>query len=373
MIESAVIQAAKDRVPISQLFADFGYPVRSQWALCPFHNDSRPSCKVDDRYGNFRCWACGANGDHYDLIFHVRGQKHYGKALDELGGARPLSDAEKKSLAARHAQIEKEEKQREVQEQKEVQKIWREATQVRGTPVEKYLNNRFLVADPSWTFNIRYADLPFYGFKDTESREKSCLIQACPTMVAAIRDSGGNIIGIHRTFLAADGHSKLNPPGDMKRNTTKRILGRMNGGAIWLSHETNKVFIGEGIETTRAFQLMECSFLSGYGFAAAVSLFNMSGGSTESVAHPVSKEKRFPGPMPDMNKPGIILPKNTDAVGIIRDSDSDPYMTKAAILRAVRRFEREGKKIIGVMSADDGEDYNDMWVRLNNRESENVR
>jgi len=32
-------------------------------ALCPFHNDSRPSLDVDPRRQRYRCWACGKHGD----------------------------------------------------------------------------------------------------------------------------------------------------------------------------------------------------------------------------------------------------------------------------------------------------------------------
>lgn len=37
-------------------------------ALCPFHNDSRPSLQIDRKYQNFRCWACGAHGDVFDFV-----------------------------------------------------------------------------------------------------------------------------------------------------------------------------------------------------------------------------------------------------------------------------------------------------------------
>ena len=32
-------------------------------ALCPFHNDSRPSLDVDPRRQRYRCWSCGKHGD----------------------------------------------------------------------------------------------------------------------------------------------------------------------------------------------------------------------------------------------------------------------------------------------------------------------
>jgi hypothetical protein len=38
-------------------------------ALCPFHNDSRPSCHIYDDH--FFCFACGATGDALTWLKHV--------------------------------------------------------------------------------------------------------------------------------------------------------------------------------------------------------------------------------------------------------------------------------------------------------------
>ncbi len=37
-------------------------------ALCPFHNDTRPSLNVDPRWQNYRCWACGKKGDVFTFV-----------------------------------------------------------------------------------------------------------------------------------------------------------------------------------------------------------------------------------------------------------------------------------------------------------------
>ncbi len=37
-------------------------------ALCPFHNDTRPSLQIDRTYQNFRCWACDSRGDVFDFV-----------------------------------------------------------------------------------------------------------------------------------------------------------------------------------------------------------------------------------------------------------------------------------------------------------------
>src|SRR5262249_20597121 len=37
-------------------------------ALCPFHQDSRPSLDVDPRRQRYRCWACGKHGDVISFV-----------------------------------------------------------------------------------------------------------------------------------------------------------------------------------------------------------------------------------------------------------------------------------------------------------------
>lgn len=48
---------------------------KNEWksALCPFHNDSKPSLRVRIDSGGFRCMVCGAHGGDV-LAFHM--QRH---------------------------------------------------------------------------------------------------------------------------------------------------------------------------------------------------------------------------------------------------------------------------------------------------------
>lgn len=40
-------------------------------ALCPFHQDSRPSLDIDPKRQRYRCWACGVHGDAFDFVAHM--------------------------------------------------------------------------------------------------------------------------------------------------------------------------------------------------------------------------------------------------------------------------------------------------------------
>lgn len=60
---------------------------RGEWknALCPFHNDTRPSLRIRLDSGGFRCMVCGAHGGDV-LAFHMQ---RYGlsfrQAAQQLG------------------------------------------------------------------------------------------------------------------------------------------------------------------------------------------------------------------------------------------------------------------------------------------------
>ena len=42
-------------------------------ALCPFHNDSKPSLSIVDEKNFYHCFACGAHGDIIKFTMEVEG------------------------------------------------------------------------------------------------------------------------------------------------------------------------------------------------------------------------------------------------------------------------------------------------------------
>lgn len=65
-----VFREVRDRVSAEDAAHRYGLKFdRKGWALCPFHDDSRPSLSFKN--GRFRCWACGARGDAVDLTKHL--------------------------------------------------------------------------------------------------------------------------------------------------------------------------------------------------------------------------------------------------------------------------------------------------------------
>jgi DNA primase len=68
----------KDRIkesPISLVISNY-MPLKrsgsSLVGLCPFHPDSKPSMTVTDSKGMFKCFACGAGGDHISFVMDFK-------------------------------------------------------------------------------------------------------------------------------------------------------------------------------------------------------------------------------------------------------------------------------------------------------------
>lgn len=176
-----------------------------EWvACCPFHADRSPSFTIFDGGRRFHCFGCGASGDVLDFV-----QRAYGVTLPEaarmLGADEvpkialspiPLADTEVKASQARAVSI------------------WGRAVPAAGTPAESYL--RFRGISPPYPPALRFTRLPCGN------------LDALPCMVAAVRDVDGEVIGIQRIWLAADGMGKA---GVAK---PKMSLGAIKGGAIRL-------------------------------------------------------------------------------------------------------------------------------------------
>ena len=51
---------------------------KDYWCCCPFHEEKTPSCKINDDYGSFYCFGCGAKGDIFSIytdLYHYSFQE----------------------------------------------------------------------------------------------------------------------------------------------------------------------------------------------------------------------------------------------------------------------------------------------------------
>jgi hypothetical protein len=111
-------------------------------------------------------------------------------------------------------------------------RIWATAREAPGSPVARYLAGRGITVPPPpslrWAPSLRRPD----GGSGA-------------AMVARIDDQAGELIGIHRTWLARG------PDGRWQRRD-RTMLGRAAGGAVRLAPPAETLLIAEGIETALA-------------------------------------------------------------------------------------------------------------------------
>lgn len=93
MDNSHVIKAIKDRLSLSAIV---GEVVRLRGkspnflGLCPFHQEKTPSFHVRDHAARFKCFGCGASGDHFEFLMRARGIG-FSEALLELADRASIS------------------------------------------------------------------------------------------------------------------------------------------------------------------------------------------------------------------------------------------------------------------------------------------
>ena len=80
------IKAQIKLVPISQVISQYISIKRAgsaYTALCPFHNDTKPSLSINDKKGLFKCFACNTGGGHIDFVMYYK-KMEFIEAVKEL-------------------------------------------------------------------------------------------------------------------------------------------------------------------------------------------------------------------------------------------------------------------------------------------------
>jgi DNA primase len=212
----------------------------NEWkACCPFHNERTPSFTVFDGGRRFQCFGCGASGDVLDFV-----QRLHGVGLVEA--ARLLGSMDLPAVALPPApHVERQDRSGEARD------IFARAVPAAGSLAEAYL--RYRGVSPPFPPDIRFSYLPCGSLGMT------------PAMVCGVRDIAGEITGIQRVFLRADGQGKADIP------KPKLSLGAVKGGAIRLGEldGSGMVTVCEGPED--GLSLME--MLGGSVWVAAGSTF----------------------------------------------------------------------------------------------------
>lgn len=384
-IDQRTIDAARD----VDLAALIGRTVKLRRAgrgwtgLCPFHKENTPSFSVSPDKGFYHCFGCGAHGDAIQWLQETAGVGFLEAVKSLLGGSLPDPRAPLPETARRERAGEP---ITHVSSLTAARWIFETSGSARGEIVENWLSARGL--DPSFEpmpgvraidalrFHPRCPASLWRIDKDPEDHWPNA-----PAMVAPITDNAGARWGVHVTYLSADGRSKAAlPKAGGKDRPTRKIFGKVQGNAVWLSKpglqvggQAIPVVVGEGIETTWSFAQ---SFGHPCALAAALSLDNLQGGA----------KRLRDGALPlwnieaDCERPPFVDRRATEAL-ILVDADMKPLrgqriqrargekpvkadisgMERASICAslAVQHWRRAGVDRVSAVRPPAGMDFND--------------
>ena len=194
-------------------------------AGCPAHEDKNPSLSVRDGADGEPVFTCFAGCDWRDIkdVLRARG------LLPERGAARPPPRRPPRVPKPRAVNIDQQ------QRSEFARRKWHEAVLLTDTPADVYLRQRGLKLGPDgWPPSLRYHAALKHG-------PTGLLL---PALVAAVAIwPGHEVVGLHRTFLRADGRDKAPVSGN------KMMLGKCAGGAARLAPAGPELVLSEGIET----------------------------------------------------------------------------------------------------------------------------
>lgn len=202
-----------------------------RFATSPRHGDTAGYCKL---------WPDGLGGFYGDFR---AGTFSTWSAVER----NRLSPSERlrfeRQLAQAKAERDALQRDRWARNHTRLSKLWASSLPLMtGDPVTGYLKARGLAAVSPWPSCLRYhRALPYW--------HEGAVIGVYPAMVAAFHSASGEIVGIHQTYLTADGH-KADVPCVKKMAPT---AGALTGGSIPLAGvHTGVIGVAEGIETALA-------------------------------------------------------------------------------------------------------------------------
>lgn len=230
-------EAVKARVPLSQLVGRdvrlFGRGAEKD-GLCPFHADGKiGSFKVNDAKRIYKCFACGASGDHFSYL-KERAGLDFMAALQRLETDAGIAFADPVQRAALDREVEahrRAEAEAGARRRESARGLWMHALPLRATPAEAYLRGRGIAFEQiggqgvaTYPGAIRFHPECWCG----ERRAKG------PAMVSAMmRVEGGATVfaAAHRTYLERVAGRWVKARIDQPKMT----LGAFNGAHIPLT------------------------------------------------------------------------------------------------------------------------------------------
>tara|TARA_R110001583_G_scaffold189552_2_gene352708 strand:+ start:11106 stop:12266 length:1161 start_codon:yes stop_codon:yes gene_type:complete len=343
---------------------------REYAGLCPFHSERTPSFTVRPDKGFTHCFGCGAHKDaigYYTTIYNVsfiEGVRAlaYDAGVDiteYVGRAEKPASPPKPTIASK--QTEQDRTSETDKKRKRGYKIWQAGVALAGSVGERYLAEKRGINPELFLNNGVHRLHPDLGYWAVRmGRKKPELIWSGPALLSVMRYIDGRFAACHVTWIDLDapkGRKVIDDPdrGDKKLNT-KRVYGDPNKAAMRLSKPAFTMVTGEGLETT--YSAMQASGHAGW---CSYSLDNLVGDAlmdAKGERHPLNGRLRLPCVVPDMSRPGMILPPECREQILLGDGDTkDMHMLRAKLERGARRANQAG--IVGRVSmSPPGTDFN---------------
>jgi hypothetical protein len=254
-------------------------------------------------------------------------------------------------------------------ERKRLFDFWQAGKVWQASPVMDYLACRGIMAPSNARLRF-HPSMPL--FADGREREP-ILAHRGPAMLAPFLDAEGKFRGLHITWIdtaAPKCKAVVMHPDTGEVLPSKKMRGTKAGCYLDLGgcrDNPRRIIAGEGIETVAAVYSALTRAgrdVSGTAFRAAGDLGNLAGKASAQLSHPTLKgengrARRVPGPDPDPLSPAMPVPDSVTELVLLKDGDSEPFLTINAMERASRRHAREGRTI-RVPFVPDGLDYNDV-------------
>ncbi len=265
-------------------------------ARCPAHDDKSPSLSVRDTDDGRVLVYCHAGCRQSEVIAALRDRG----LCPSNGHQGPDVVCAGRAVVARFS--EDGDQKRQIF----ALRLWQESGPAEHSPVEFYFKARGLntAIPPSLRYNPALAHRS--GGK-------------WPAMIALVtRGADARAVGVHRTYLRADGAAKA------PVTPHKMMLGHCRGGAVRLASPASPLMIAEGIET--ALSAMQATGLAAWAALSA---------------------------------PGLVaLDLPLEFRDLILLADGDPPGERA-VRQAAARWHKEGRRV-RVARAPQGQDFNDL-------------
>lgn len=369
-LDPDAVEAARS-VDVAEVARGYGFsPIGGRWTPRGENIGACPGCGGRDRFSintKENVWSCRQGGsapiggDAIELVRHVENCS-FPRAVELIAGrAFKPREVPKADPAEVNAFREK--------ERRRAYDLIRATVPfpVNGV-VAGYLSRRGIEPDLARLPGARcrqHDALKFWHPHDTGERDANGraivrfrVIHQGPAMVWPITGVDGHFLGLHATWIDPETFAKADifDPETGEQLNAKKVRGSVKGGRIILrTDERGRVptAVGEGIESTLSWAILRDRF-DGMNLHASVTLGNLAGRAERSIAHPTDKitrsdgrimPKRMPGPDPKAGEDQALLyvpdPESTSLI-LLGDGDSDPHVTRAAMMRAKTRLVRPG-------------------------------